>query len=183
MKKIVVASMMCLLLGITGCNTKVKEEAMAQTTEIVSELGEISFTLNGYWGIKTSEELEKIKVSNSQFCDLEFYHTQTGSGVSIIYDDLTKTQGGTLVRMEDYVAAIRDSLENSKEYTYHCSEISSDTLHEKEYMTFSAKVSEQEGMQYYYIRRIDNQMMIMIFNLYGEDQLEDIINLSGIADN
>lgn len=178
MKKLVVVLMMCFVLGLTGCNTKAKEEALAQTTEVVSEVGEISFTLNGYWGIKTSEEKEKKNISDSRICDLEFYHTQTGSNVSIIYDDLTKIKGGTLVRMEDYVNAVRDSLITSEEYTYDCSEISSTILHKKEYINFSSNVAETGAVQHYYIRRIEDQMMIMIFNLYGEDSLEDMLNLS-----
>lgn len=178
MKKIGIVLAFFCILGLTACNTKAKEEALAQTTEVISEIGKISFTFNGYWSLQQKDAIVRSKESESQSYDFIAKHTQTGTSVSIIYDDLTQTDGGTLVRMEDYVEAIRDGMANSDDYTYQCSEVETKHLHGEEYRVFLVATEEIEGMQHFYIRRIDDTMMIMVITLQGEDKLEDIISLS-----
>lgn len=178
MKRIFITLLIISMLGLTACNTKTKKETLAQTTEAVSKLGEISFTLNGYWNLQQGEEIEESSVSDSQTYDLMATHTETGTNISIIYDDLTQSSGGTLVRIDDYVTAVQESLKISSDYSYKCSDISFVNLHGKEYQTFSSEVAEMGAKQHFYIRRIDDTMMVMMITLYGEDTLEDILELS-----
>ncbi len=178
MKRIFITLLIISMLGLPACNTKAKEEALAQTTEVTSELGEISFTLNGYWNLQQEEETENGNLSDSQIYDFMATHTETGTNISIIYDDLTKTDGGTLVKIDDYVTAVQESLKTSSNYTYKCSEISSEKLHGKEYQTFSSSVAELEARQHFYIRRIDDTMMVMMITLYGEDTIDSVLGLS-----
>ena len=178
MKKIYIAIILLCVLGLTACNTKAKQEALAQTTEVASETGEIIFDFNGYWSLMSKEELKKMNINESQVYDLIAENTQTGTNISIIYDNLKKTEGGTLVRIDDYVDIILENLKNSSENTYICSEISDMNLHGEEYKTFFVQVVELGAEQHFYIRRIEDQIMIMMITLYGEDTVEDILKLS-----
>ena len=178
MKKIGIILALCCMFCLSACNTKAQEEALAQTTEVTSEPGEISFTFNGYWSLQQGDEIDRSKESEGQSYDFIAKHTETGTNIAIIYDDLTKTEGGTLVRMEDYVEAIRNGMLNSGDYTYQCSEITTKRLHGEEYQVFLAGTDEIEGVQHFYIRRIDDTMMIMVITLQGEDTLENVFNMS-----
>ena len=178
MKRILITLLVVCTLGLPACNTKAKEEALAQTTEVASELGEISFTLNGYWNLQQEEGVEKTNLSDSQTYDFMATHSETGTNISIIYDDLTKTDGGTLVKIDDYVTAVQESLKTSSKYTYKCSDITSEKLHGKEYMTFSCDVAELDARQHFYIRRIEDTIVIMMITLYGEDTISGILELA-----
>jgi len=182
MRKIGIILALCCMLGLSACNTKAKEEALAQTTEVTSETAEISFTFNGYWSLQQGDEITKSKESKGQSYDFIAKHMETGTEVAIIYDDLTKTEGGTLIRMEDYVEAIRNGMMTSEDYTYQCSGIETELLLGEEYQVFLAATEEIGGVQHFYIRRIDDTMMIMVITLRGEDRLEDIISLSKKAE-
>lgn len=175
MKKLLITFVFFCMLGLTACNTKAKEEALAHTTEVVSNPGEISFTLNGYWELLSEEEKKATDVSNSQRMDFVATHIETGTNISIIYDDLTKNEGGTLVRIEDYVKAVKEEMTSSSDYTYQCSKISSANLGGKEYLTFSSETIEVEGVQHFFIRRIEDTMMVMMITLQEGDVLEDIL--------
>lgn len=175
MKKLLYLIFICFLLGLTGCTSK-KEEAIAVITEIPCETAGISFSLNGLWVIQEETETKTI-AKEGQTIALSAYKEESGSGIQVVYEDLTKTDGGTLIRMDDYVTGIQEQLKVSEEYKYSCSEISVEKLHGNVYETFSAFSSELGGKQQYYIRRQDDTMIIMVITVFGEDNLEDILSL------
>ena len=85
MKKILIMFVLYSMLGLTACNTKAREETLAQTTEAVSELGELAFMFNGYWNLESQEQKESLNLSESQLCDLSATHIETGTNISIFY--------------------------------------------------------------------------------------------------
>ena len=174
MRKMIYILLLCFCLGIMGCNSK--EEAVAVITEIPCETAGVSFSLNGLWVIQEEAEAN-LNVGVGQTAALNAYMEETGSGISVIYEDLTKTEGGTLVRMDDYVSGIQEQLKISSDYGYSCSEVSTEKLCGNSYETFTAKVSELGGKQQYYIRRQDDTMIIMVITVFGEDKLEDIMSV------
>ena len=174
MRKLIYILLFCLSLVLIGCNSK--EEAMAIITEVPCELAEIKFSVNGLWMIQ-EEAVANTNVEEGQTVAFSTYKEETGSTISVIYDDLTKTEGATLVRMEDYVAGIQEQLKISGEYDYACSEALEETLYGKQYQTFTANVSNLGGVQKYYIRRQDDTMIVVIFSVFGEDKLEEILAL------
>ena len=174
MKKWIYILLLCIMFGLTGCNSK--EEAMAVITEVPCELAEIKFSVNGLWVIQ-EEDVANINVDEGQTVAFSTYKEETGSTISVIYEDLTKTEGATLVRMEDYVADIQEQLKISSEYNYACSEVLEETLYGKQYQAFTADVSNLGGVQKYFIRRQDDTMIIVIFSVFGEDKLEEILAL------
>ena len=174
MKKIFYLILLCSFLGLAGCTSK--EEAMAVITEIPCETAGVSFSLNGLWVIQEKTEAN-ANVSAGQTIALSTYKEETGSGISVIYDDLTQTEGGTLVRMDDYVNGLQERLKISSEYDYFCGEVSTEKLYGNTYETFSTTVSELGGKQQYYIRRQDDTMIIMVITVFGEDKIEDILAL------
>lgn len=174
MRKLLYLLLLSSFLGLAGCNAE--EEAMAVITEIPCETAEVSFSLNGLWIIQEEAEANS-SAEAGQTVALSTYKEETGSGISVIYDDLTQTEGGTLVRMDDYMAAVQEQLKISGEYNYSCSEVSAEKLYGKDYETFSATVSELGSRQHYYIRRQDDTMIIMVITVFGEDKLEDILAL------
>ena len=174
MRKIKYMLILMCLLGLTGCNSK--EEAMAVITEVPCELAEIKFSVNGLWAIQ-EEDVANVNVAEGQTVAFSTYKEETGSAINVIYEDLTKTEGATLVRMEDYVADIQEQLKISNEYNYACSEVLEETLYGKQYQAFTADVSNLGGVQKYFIRRQDDTMIIVIFSVFGEDKLEEILAL------
>ena len=174
MKKFIYMLLLCMSLGLIGCNSK--EEAMAIITEIPCDVAGIKFSLNGLWMIQ-EEAVANDNVEEGQKVALSAYKDETGSAISVIYDDLTKTEGATLIRMEDYVADIQEQLKISSEYNYACSEVVEESLYGKQYQTFTATVSNLGGQQKYYIRRQDDTMIIVLLSVFGEDKLEEILAL------
>ena len=174
MKKLLFLLLLCSFLGLAGCNSK--EEAMAEITEVPCEAAGVNFSLNGLWVIQ--EEIEaNSNVNAGQTVVLNTYKEETGSGISIIYDDLTQTEGGTLVRMDDYVADVQELLKISDEFSYSCSEVSTEKVYGEEYKVFTTVISELDGKQKYFIRRQDDTMIIMVITVFGEDKIEDILAL------
>ncbi|MBR5598075.1 MAG: hypothetical protein IKW30_11795 [Lachnospiraceae bacterium] len=174
MKRIIYLLLFCFVFCLTGCNSK--EEAMAIITEVPCETVGISFSLNGLWMIQ-DEAMANSNVEEGQTVFLSTYKEETGSAINVICDDLTKTEGATLVRLEDYIADIQEQLKISSEYSYACSEVTKESLYGQEYQTFSATVSNLGGEQKYYIRRKDDTIIILLFSVFGEDQLNEILAL------
>ena len=176
MKKIryIISLLVCCILGLTACNSK--EEAMAVITEIPCETAGITFSLNGLWVIQEEAETKEMG-KEGQVVALSTYKEETGSGIQIIYDDLTKTEGGTLVRMDDYIAGLQEQLKISKEYKYSCGEVSKEEVYGNYYQTFEAYSAEVGGSQKYYIRRQDNTMIVIVISIFGEEKIADILAL------
>ena len=171
-KLYVIFLLLCSFLGLTACNSK--EEAMAVITEIPCETAGVSFSLNGLWVIQEEEE---IKANAGQMVALSTYKEETDSGIQIIYEDLTKTDGGTLVRMDDYIAALQEQLKISEEHKYSCGDVSTEKIYGNNYQTFEAFSAESGGRQQYYIRRQEDIMIVIVISLFGEEKLEDILAL------
>lgn len=180
MRKRITVVLLCCLFGLTACQSKEKEEALAQTTEVVSKIGEVRFTLNGYWSVKPEEELIQLSHQSGQIYDLYAHHTQTGSSIQIVYEDLNQWEGGTLVRIKDYVSMVRDCLPNELSFPCECGEVTTTTFEGKEYWTFPVTVEKLSQVQHFYIRRIDDTIMIMIITLQGDDTLESVPELATI---
>ena len=174
MRKIISILLLYFCLGLAGCNSK--EEAMAVITEIPCETAGVSFSLNGLWIIQEEAEAN-ANAQTGQTVVLSTYKEESGSGVSVIYEDLTKTEGGTLVRLDDYVAGLQEQLKISEDYNYSCEEVSTEKLHGNSYETFKANIRKLGGTQQYYIRRQDDTMIIMIFTAFVEDTLEDVLSV------
>ena len=149
---------------------------MAEITEIPCETAGVNFSLNGLWVIQEETET-KVKAESGQTVALSTYQEETGSGIDVIYEDLMQTEGGTLIRMDDYVAGLKEQLESSGDYNYSCGEVSTEKLCGNNYETFTAMVSDLGAKQQYYIRRQDDTMIIMVITVFGGDKLEDILSL------
>ena len=174
MKKILIILLLCFCLGLTGC--KSKEEVMAEIKEVSCEEAGICFNLNGLW-VESSEEKITIETKEGQTVALSVFQKSTGSGIDIICEDLTQTDGGVLVRVEDYVAGIQEQLKISGDYSYSCGEISTEKIYGNSYETFTAVIAELNGTQKYYIRRQEDTMIVMIVTVFGEEKIEDIMGL------
>ena len=174
MKKILTVLLLCFCFGLTGCNSK--EEAMAVITEIPCETAGVSFSLNGLWVIQEEAQANE-NVGMGQTVVLSTYKEETGSGIDIIYEDLTQTESGTLVRMDDYVAGLQEQLKIAGDYKYSCMDVSTEKVFGNNYETFTADISQLGGTQKYYIRRQEDTMIVMIFTVFGEDTLEEVLAL------
>ena len=175
MKKAIYILLLCFCLGMTGCNSK--EEAMAVITEIPCDLAEVNFSFNGLWTIQEEAEAN-TNAKSGQTVVLSAYKEETGSGVQVIYEDLTKTEGASLVRLDDYVTGVQEQLKISEEYNYSCSEVSTEKFCGNSYEVFTTTILELNGKQQYYIRRQDDTMIIMIFTVFGEDTMESVLELA-----
>ena len=125
MRKWIYILLLVCALGMTGC--KSKEEVMAVIIEIPCEEAGVTFSLNGLWIIQ-EEAVANVNASAGQTVALSAYKEETGSAISVIYDDLTQTEGGTLTRMEDYLADIQTQLKISETYQYSCGEVTTENI-------------------------------------------------------
>ena len=98
-------------------------------------------------------------------------------GIDIISEDLTQTEGDTLVRMDDYLTDVQEQLKISEEFSYSCSEVSTENVYGEEYQVFTTTISELGGKQKYFIRRQDDTMIIMVITVFEEEKIEDILAL------
>ena len=130
MRKLLYLLLLCSFLGLTGCDSK--EEAMATVVEAPCKEAGVNFTLNGLWVVKSEEEAN-MDILAGQKVVLSAYQQETGAGIDIICEDLTQTEGGTLVRMDDYLADIQEQLKISEEFSYSCSEVSAENVYGEEY--------------------------------------------------
>ena len=174
MRKMIYVLLLIFSLGLIGCQSK--EEAMAVITDVPCDMAGVSFSLNGLWVIQEETEAN-ANAAEGQRVALSAYKEETGSSISVIYDDLTQTEGGTLTRMEDYVADIQTQLKISENFSYSCGDVSTENLYGKEYETFAATISDMGGVQKYYIRRQDDTMIVLIVSVFGEDKEEEILAL------
>ena len=174
MKKILTIFLLYLCLGLTAC--KSKEEAMAEIKEVSCEEAGIGFTLNGLWAEASEEEIT-IETKEGQTVALSVFQKSTGSGIDIICEDLTQTDGGILVRMDDYVAALQEQLKIAGDYSYSCGEVTTEKVYGNNYESFTAVIPELNGTQKYYIRRQEDTMIVMIVTVFGEEKIEDIMSL------
>ena len=174
MRKLLYLLLLCSFLGLTGCDSK--EEAMATVVEAPCKEAGVNFTLNGLWVVKSEEEAN-MDILAGQKVVLSAYQQETGAGIDIICEDLTRTEGGTLVRMDDYVADVQEQLKISEEFSYSCSEVSAENVYGEEYQVFTTTISELGGQQKYFIRRQDDTMIIMVITVFEEEKIEDILAL------
>lgn len=174
MKKILTILLLCFCLGLMGCESK--EEAMAEIKEVSCEEAGIHFTLNGLW-TESSEEEITIEAKEGQTVALSVFQKSTGSGIDIICEDLTQTDGGILIRMDDYVAGLQEQLKISGDYNYSCGDVATEKIYGNSYETFTAVIPELNGTQKYYIRRQEDTMIVMIITVFGEEKIEEIMSL------
>ena len=180
MKKKFCMMLLCSMLGMTACSQPSTQQTQTVITEVSSQPGGVAFLLTEEWTVQRAEELaETMNLKEGQTCDLLAENTTTGTYINILYEDLTKTEGGILIQMEDYVKYIQENLQLSEQYTYTCTEPVIQNLHGVEYYTFEAQVSipQQKGTQYFYIRRIDDTVMVMSIGVFGEDTIESLLNI------
>ena len=161
-----------LLCMLGGCKEKEAEEVAVQATEISSEPGRLLFTFPEGWTVSTYEEGSSAEVRY----DFVAEDVVTGSGISLLYDDLNRIQGGNLIRMEDYLAAFQENLKLSGNHKYSCSEVTETELLGEVYYTFSAAVAKPQLTHQFYLRRIEDKVMVMTVTLAGEDSLENLLN-------
>ena len=174
MRKLLYLVLLVCMLGLTGCESK--EEAMAMITEVPCDEAKVTFSLDGLWVIQ-EEAVANVNAAAGQTVALSAYKEETGSAISVIYDDLTQTDGGTLTRMEDYIADIQTQLKISETYSYSCGEITTENIYGNDYESFTAEISDMGGKQKYYIRRQDDTMIVLIVSVFGEDKEEEILAL------
>ena len=167
-----------LLLLITGCGDKKSEEALAVSQTITIPKAEMEFTLNGLWYVhKDDTEEKELEVDLNKFkVELEAYREEDGSSFLILTEDLSKTEGGELLRTKDYMESLMEGLKISKKYSYSCSEIDETVLYGKQFLTFRAEIKELGARQYYYVRRMEDEMILLIGTVYGESNIYDILD-------
>lgn len=166
------------LLFLTGCEDKKREEAISTVQNVICEKAEVEFTFNGLWSIKENNisDIDIKDMDNKFDTQLYAYREEDGSSLIIMTEDLKKTEEGSLLRIEDYVSSIVEGLKISGKYNYSCSDVSETVLYGKQYLTFRAEIEEINARQYYYVRRVENEMILFISTVYGESNIYDILD-------
>ena len=166
------------LLCLVGCGNKKREEAMATVQNVVCEKAGIEFTFNGLWSINEDNISDiDINVTDGKFDrELYAYREEDGSSLLIMTEDFKKTNEGSLLRIEDYASSIVEGLKISGKYAYSCSDITETVLYGKKYLTFRAEIEEMNARQYYYLRRVEDEVILLIGTVYGESNIYDILD-------
>ena len=175
MKKLMTYLLIFTALLLWGCGNREVQETEAVVTEIISEPGKIRFIFDSDWTVSREGVQEDTLSRKLEEDELIAVNAINGSSISLVYEDLTEIQGGTLVRMEDYVEAYWEKLKTDSSYSYNCTEPEMAQLYGEEYYTFAAEVSELEANQQFYLRRIGDRVMILTFTAYGEERAENLM--------
>ena len=170
MKKLIYLMILSLLM-LTGCNNKKREELLQEKKEITCEKAEIIFTLNGLWEVEESKEI------NNTFTELSACHSETGTRIIVMHKNLENNMGDSILRLEDYIEAVKENLKISEEYNYSVGETTKTILYGKEYDSFTANAEKLNARQQFYMKKKDNELTIIIISLYGEDKLKDVLEL------
>lgn len=177
MRKKITALMMLVLLLLCGCKGQQTSEASVQVRELTSQPGGVHFTFPEEWTVyQSGQEGDEAGSTFTEEYALVAEHRVTGSGIAIIYEDLNRIQGGNLVRMEDYLTVFQENLKLSRDYHYRCSEVGLTELYGEEYYTFSAEVTQPDLKQQFYIRRMEDRIMVMTVTVSAEDSLQQLLN-------
>ena len=159
------------MLFLAGCQMGKEAEEEITVIEATSQPGNLSVTLEGRWSL-----LEPGKLPENQSCDLLAEDALTDAGISIVYEDLTLTEGGSLIRMEEYLALMQEKLTAEDAYTYTCEEVTTREIAGETYYTFTALEETLGARLHYFVRRIGDTVMIMTITLYDGSGLENLLN-------
>ena len=171
MKKFIIILSLSLLF-LQGCDSKKKEEAIARVQQVECEYADLIFTLNGLW------EMEETEVSeDTSKVELFTTNQETGSNILVYANKMDEEKGEQLIRLDDYIEAVRNTLYASEDQLYTLSEVEESILYGKEMKSFQASTGENFTRQQYYIYPLNDHLITMVITSYGEDSLESLLKL------
>lgn len=148
----------------------IPEEWVVATDKEVATLMGLSEDLVGEDG-KFTEEWANEKV----IYDTMAQNIYTGSNVTIMFDNLSKAIGGTIIDENKYLDILKTQLGATGEENRVTGEMGEIKIGEHTYYTLGTELPDLKIKQMYYVRKVENYMACILTTAVGDEELESII--------
>ncbi len=138
--------------------------------EDIAEVAGIGADMLSEAGMPVTEEMMKQK----DIYDMMAQDPATGSSVMVMYENLAMSLGGTKVKEERYVDQSATMMSQTDAVKYEFGDITKESLGSEEYTLLPASMPDYNGVQYYYVRKIDKYMLGIIITVFGGNDVSDI---------
>ena len=172
----------------TNTDTENNELVFGEISENVytNSFAGLSFTLPDGWTFATESELEQMMGAGSEaiygddqqaaveyamsatIYDMMAQNADDGSNIIVMLENTSMYEGGTEITEEEYLAALKNSLDLSTTVTYIISDtVTKATINDSEYTVLESEIEGYGGAyQTYYVRRIGKFMLCICFTGY-----------------
>lgn len=193
-KKILLVIGMVLCLGcFTACgsNNDSENSSINQSQASIrgtwndnvytNEFANLKYTLPEQWQYATDEEIASIMGTTEDTFDKVTYdmvsqNLYTGSNIILMFEDLSKSIGGSKITEEDYMDITTQQLKDIEELDYKFGEPFETTIGENKYLACKVELTDNSMTQIYYIRKLENHMLAIIVTANNaSDVAEDLI--------
>lgn len=199
MKKKLLLTLMMLaaILMFAGCKSKEADAVPTPGTwtdnVYENEYAGLTFTMPEGWTALSDEEIsemmgvgtEIMKESGLEFSEemLELQsiyammaqNPTTGTNVSLMFENLALSAGGTKLTETDYIDALKSQLEQvGIPYTF--GETTERTIGGNTYVVLEADATDYGAKQFYCVRKSGKYMIASIITITGDDSVEDVFN-------
>lgn len=141
----------------------------------------ITFTLPEGWFFLTDEDIAQVMdigseiafeegaaeandiVSQTTIYDMMASNETGNTNVSLMFENLSLHIGGTSITEKDYANTLNEQLSALESIGYEVAEPTEKQLAGDTYTVLSASIPDYGTYQEYYIRRVDNYMLALIF--------------------
>jgi hypothetical protein len=194
MKKVVALAVIWMgLIAIAGCSDSDTKPARGvwDGNRYTSESAHIMFEMPDHWAAATDEELSAsmglrsdalvkagMKFSKEMLqakivYDMMARDEQTGTNVLVLYENLALSTDGEKLSEDEYLKNLQQGLtQTDMGYTFKGTD--TQTLSEKTYYVLETQVAPARARQYYYVRKIDPYMLVIIISAVGEDTISQV---------
>lgn len=119
-----------------------------------------------------NEQLLELKV----IYDMMAVNSITGSNVSVLYENLALSLGGLRMTEEEYLDTCKENLESMQTMEYKFGGVTELQIGTDTYKAFVAEIPDLGVSQYYCARKVDKYMLCVIITLFGEDDIDTILD-------
>ena len=191
MKKVgrILLVLLCVLVIITGCGNKetgkTKQISLGSWTEntYTNDFLGVTYNMPSDWTRYTDEEIKDVMELGSELTDASELSKKLSELTSVTYMMTSNPTGTNVILMSEkpvvsvsektYAESLKTQLENQTAMTYNLSEIKTETIDGKEFVTIEATVETLK--QKYYIYKVDKYIVSVIITATANDNINTIV--------
>ena len=191
MKKIgkILVALICILVIVTGCGnketSKTKQISLGSWTEntYTNDFLGVTYNMPEGWTRYTDEEIKEVMELGSELTDASELSKKLSELTSVTYMMTSSVTGTNVILMSEkpvisvsersYAESLKTQLEAQTAMKYNLSEIKTETIDGKEFVTIEADVETLK--QKYYIYKVDKCIVCAIITATANDDVNTIV--------
>ena len=182
------------LFFVTGCSGIFQSEEAKEKKDISLGTWEgsnykndflgLTYTMPGDWTRYSDEEIKDLMEIGTELVDASEISKKIAELTSVTYMMTTSSTGSNIilmsekqigdVKIENFAEALKQGLEAQTAVTYQVTDIKTETIDGKEFMTVEANVETLK--QKYYIYKVDKYMVSVIVTAVQGDDVNSLIS-------